>query len=149
PRARSAPAARGGPGPPPPGGPPPPADPPRRGPRPPPPPPPLKAPPPPRQVTRFTLPNGIRVVVQDNPATPTFALRASLPAGSVLEPEAKLGVAAFTADMLTRGTERQTMLQFATALEDVGATLGAGADGLNTSVSGGAQAKDFDLLMDL
>ena len=110
---------------------------------------PLKAPPASRQVSRFTLPNGIRVVVQDNPANPTFALRASLPAGSVLEPEAKLGVAAFTADMLTRGTERQSMLQFATALEDVGASLGAGADGLNTSVSGGAQAKDFDLLMDL
>jgi zinc protease len=110
---------------------------------------PSKAPPATRQVTRFTLPNGIRVVVQDNPANPTFALRASLPAGSVVEPEAKLGVAGFTAGMLTRGTERQTMLQFATALEDVGASLGASADGLNTSISGGAQAKDFDLLMDL
>jgi zinc protease len=102
-----------------------------------------------RHVTRFTLANGISVVVQDNPANPTFALRASLPAGHVVDPEEKPGLASFTASMLTRGTERQTALEFATALEDVAADLGASADGLNTMISGGAQAKDFDLLMDL
>jgi len=99
--------------------------------------------------TRFTLANGISVVVQDNPANPTFALRASLPAGHVVDPEEKPGLASFTASMLTRGTERQTALEFATALEDVAADLGASADGLNTMISGGAQAKDFDLLMGL
>ena len=34
-----------------------------------------------RQVSRFTLPNGISVIVQESRATPTFALRASVPRG--------------------------------------------------------------------
>ena len=102
-----------------------------------------------RQVTRFALPNGVSVVVQDNPANPTVALRASLPAGGVLEPDDKPGLASLTASMLTRGTEKRTALEFATALEDVGASLGASADSLNTMISGDAQTKDFDLLLDL
>ena len=40
------------------------------------------------------------------------------------------GVAGLTASMLSRGTERRNALEFATALEDVGAALGAGADTL-------------------
>ena len=51
--------------------------------------------------------------------------------------------------MLSRGTERRSALEFATALEDVGACLGAGADTLVTTVTGEALTRDFDLVMDL
>jgi zinc protease len=102
-----------------------------------------------RQVTRFALDNGISVLVQENPANATFALRASLAAGSVAEPRALPGLAGLTAAMLTRGTDRRTSLQFATALEDVGASLSASADSLVTTVTGQAQSRDFDLVMDL
>ena len=87
-----------------------------------------------RQVSRFALPNGISVIVQESRATPTFALRASLAAGALVEPSSKDGVAGLTASMLSRGTERRSALEFATALEDVGASLGAGADSLVTTV---------------
>jgi zinc protease len=102
-----------------------------------------------RHVTRFALANGITVLVQENPANPTFALRASMPAGSVVEPGDKPGLAALTASMLTRGTARRTALQFATALEEVGASLIATADPLTTMVSARAQSKDFGLVMEL
>ena len=59
------------------------------------------------------------------------------------------GLAAFTAAMLSRGTERRSALGFATALEDVGAGLGASADTLVTTVTGQAQTRDFDLVLDL
>jgi zinc protease len=102
-----------------------------------------------RHVTRFTLPNGITVVVQANAASPTFALLASLPAGQAVEPPDRAGLASLTAAMLTRGTEQATALQFATALEDVGASLSATADALTTMIAGRAESRDFDRLLDL
>ena len=104
---------------------------------------------PPRQVTRFTLDNGLSVVVQENHASPTFALRASLPAGSLVEPDDRQGLAGLVAAMLTRGTTKRSALEFAAALEDVGAGLSAGADALSTSVTGTGLTRDFDVVMDL
>jgi zinc protease len=104
---------------------------------------------PPRHVTRFTLDNGISVIVQQNPANATFALRASLPAGSLVEPVDRPGLAGLTAGMLTRGTEQRSALEFAAALEDVGASLSAGADPLSTSITGAGLSRDFDVVMDL
>jgi zinc protease len=112
-------------------------------------PPPSKPPPVDRHITRFTLANGLTVVVQENPVSPTLALRASLPAGHALDPPDKSGLASLTAAMLTRGTEARTALEFATQLEDVGASLSASADPLATMVSGRAESRDFDRLMDL
>ena len=102
-----------------------------------------------RRITRFTLANGIAVVVQENPAGSTLALRASLPAGHALDPQDKSGLASLTAAMLTRGTEARTGLEFATQLEDVGAGLSASAEPLATMISGRAEIRDFDRLMDL
>ena len=102
-----------------------------------------------RQVTRFQLENGISVVVQENPANATFALRGSVAAGGMIEPADRPGLASMTAAMLTRGTAKRTALEFATALENVAATLGASANTLTTSLSARAQSKDFELVMDL
>ncbi|HEV8308691.1 MAG TPA: pitrilysin family protein [Methylomirabilota bacterium] len=102
-----------------------------------------------RQIARFTLDNGIRVVVQENPANPTLALRASVPAGSIVEPRDTPGLASLTASMLTRGTATRSALEFATVLENVGARLDATANTLTTMISGRAQSKDFELVLDL
>ncbi|HEX2482470.1 MAG TPA: pitrilysin family protein [Methylomirabilota bacterium] len=102
-----------------------------------------------RQVTRFALDNGISVIVQESHAVPTVALRASVPAGSLAEPQDRPGLAGFTAAMLSRGTVQRSALGFATALEDVGASLGAGADTLVTTITGQALTRDFDLVLDL
>jgi zinc protease len=102
-----------------------------------------------RHVTRFTMDNGISVIVQENHANPTVALRASVPAGSLADPQDRPGLAGFTAAMLSRGTTQRSALGFATALEDVGASLGAGADTLATAITGQALTRDFDLVLDL
>jgi zinc protease len=107
------------------------------------------APVPNRQVTRFTLDNGISVIVQESHATPTIAVRASIPAGGLLEPRDRPGLAGFTAAMLSRGTLQRSALAFATALEDVGASLGASADTLTTAVGAQTLTRDFDLVLDL
>ena len=100
-------------------------------------------------MTRFALDNGISVIVQESHAVPTVALRASVPAGSLAEPQDRPGLAGFTAAMLSRGTVQRNALGFATALEDVGASLGAGADTLVTTITGQALTRDFDLVLDL
>jgi len=102
-----------------------------------------------RNVARFTLSNGIRLIVQENHSTPTLSLRGSVEAGSIVEPTDKPGLASVTAAMLTRGTQNRNALEFATALADMGASLGASADVLAANVSGQAQSKDFDKLADL
>jgi zinc protease len=102
-----------------------------------------------RRVTRFRLDNGISVIVQESQATPTVALRASVTAGLLVEPAERPGLAGVTATMLSRGTERRSALEFATALEDVGAGLSAGADALTTTVLGHALTRDFDMVLDL
>src|SRR6185436_20948476 len=95
------------------------------------------------------LANGIAVIVQENPAGSTLALRASLPAGHALDPQDKSGLASLTAAMLTRGTEARTGLEFATQLEDVGAGLSASAEPRATVISGRAGSRDCDRRMDL
>jgi zinc protease len=102
-----------------------------------------------RQVTRFTLDNGISVIVQESHATPTIALRASIPAGSLVEPRDRPGQAGFTAAMLSRGTMQRSARAFAAALEDVGASLGANADTLVTTISAQTLTRDLDLVLDL
>ncbi|MCC2670047.1 MAG: peptidase protein, partial [Armatimonadetes bacterium] len=102
-----------------------------------------------RDISRFTLSNGMKVIVNENHSNPTVALRGSLPAGSILEPRDKPGLAGMTAAMLSRGTKKRSALEFATALESVGASVGASADALATSITGRAQKKDLNLLLDL
>lgn len=121
----------------------------KRGDRPVPLPRPLKAGSASRGVTRFRLDNGLSVVVQQNRTNPTVALRGSLPAGAVLEPREQPGLAAVTAAMLSRGAAGRSAFQFAAALEDMGASLSAGADTLAANFTGRAQSRDFEKLIDL
>lgn len=102
-----------------------------------------------REITRFQLPNGVKVIVNENRSNPTVALRGSLPAGGIVDPTGKDGLASMTAAMLTRGTQKRSALEFATALENVGASLTASADSLAANFSGRAQKKDLNLLLDL
>src|SRR5579885_2684765 len=66
---------------------------------------------------------GSVLLVLENAATPTVAVRGSLRAGSYFEPRAKPVLAPLTAEMLKRGTRRRGKLELAGALEQVGADI--------------------------
>lgn len=100
-------------------------------------------------VIRFRLQNGIRVVVQEAPGNPTLSLHGSLPAGAAWDPRGKSGLAALTAEMLTRGTTRRSAAEFARLLEDVGAALTASSEDHHVEFRARARSRDFDRLMDL
>ncbi|MGH9900877.1 MAG: hypothetical protein ACRD68_03455, partial [Pyrinomonadaceae bacterium] len=56
------------------------------------------------RVARTELPTGAALLVLENRATPTVAVRGSLRAGSYFEPRDRPGLARLTAEMLERGT---------------------------------------------
>lgn len=73
--------------------------------------------------TRFTLPNGVAVLVAERPGLPIAVVRASVEAGATLDPADKAGVASLTAQLLTRGTATRSALDADRAIELVGGSL--------------------------
>jgi zinc protease len=74
----------------------------------------------------FTLGNGLRVVVVNQPALPIVNARVIVKAGSVYEPAEKNGVAALTAALLDEGAAGMTGSQIAQRMERLGAQFGTG-----------------------
>ncbi|HEY3266086.1 MAG TPA: pitrilysin family protein [Armatimonadota bacterium] len=77
---------------------------------------------------RYTLPNGLRLLVLEDHKLPTVDFSLSILAGSFFEPKAKTGLASMTASMLDEGTKTRSSQQIAVALDRMGASLSAGAD---------------------
>lgn len=75
----------------------------------------------------FTLPNGLRVVVVNQPSLPIVNARIMLRAGSVYEPAEKNGLAQLTASLLDEGVEGMNGSQIAQRVERLGAQLQTGA----------------------
>ena len=71
------------------------------------------------QVTRHVLPNGMTVLVRENPAVPAVAVSLQVRAGSRFETETTAGITNFLHRAMLRGTAKRTAEQFATSYEDM------------------------------
>ena len=100
-------------------------------------------------ITRVVLNNGIVVLVRENPNSLSVSLRGYLLAGSLLDPDAKLGLADFVADGLMRGTAKREFQAIYDALESVGANFGFSSGTHTTSFGGKSLAEDLPLLLDI
>ncbi|MBC8123261.1 MAG: insulinase family protein [Gemmatimonadaceae bacterium] len=100
------------------------------------------------RTVRSQLPNGATLLVLENHATPSVAIRGSLRAGSYFEPQNKPGLADVTAAMLERGTRKRTKLAFARDLESVGASIDFSSGNFGVNISGRTLSKDLPLVMD-
>jgi predicted Zn-dependent peptidase len=100
---------------------------------------------------KYTLPNGLRLIVLENHKLPTISMNMILLAGSFFEPKDKQGVADMTASMLDEGTKTRTSAQIAAAVDRLGASLGAGASqgGERASVYASGLSTDTDALLGL
>jgi zinc protease len=76
---------------------------------------------------KFSLANGVRVLLLPDPSTPTVTLTAYVRAGTEFDSAAKAGLASLTADNLMNGTKTRDALEIAQALEERGASLGFNA----------------------
>ena len=103
----------------------------------------------PKLPTRVVLDNGVVVIVYPNRSNPTVAIRGSLNAGGMLDPEGKRGVADMTASLLQKGTSNRSAAKIAEEKDFVGISLNTGANTEAASFSGRSLSKHLDLMLDL
>jgi zinc protease len=103
----------------------------------------------PHDITRTELANGITVLSRSNFNSPSVVISGYLSAGSLFDPLDKLGLAYFTALMLTRGTQKRSFQEIFGMLESAGASLGFGASVHNASYGGKALVEDLPMLLDI
>jgi len=83
-----------------------------------------------------TLPNGVRVIVQEHHAVPMFSVRAAVLGGLLAERPENNGISSFVAEMLTRGTVNRSREQLAGDIESLAGDLGGFAGRSSFGVSG-------------
>jgi zinc protease len=103
----------------------------------------------PETIARKVLPNGITLLSYSNPNVSSVYLVGLLNCGSTQDPQEKLGLANFTASMLSRGTAHRSFRDFHEELENRGASLSYSCGTNNTSFHGKALAEDLEILFDL
>ncbi|MFQ5515101.1 MAG: M16 family metallopeptidase [Myxococcota bacterium] len=74
-------------------------------------------------IFRYTLPNGLRVIVKPNPTIPLVSLRIAFLGGQLVETEQTQGLSSFLADLLERGTEQRSAAQLAAEIEGIAGSL--------------------------
>jgi zinc protease len=99
------------------------------------------------QRARFELPNGVVLIVQENPANTTVAVSASLRAGKAYDPPGKAGLADMTANLLDRGTTTRNSIQIAEEMEGAAAEISTGTGWETVGLHGKALSGDTELLV--
>ena len=101
----------------------------------------------PDQCKRYTLANGMVLLLQANKSNPSLALSGLVRAGMAAEPENLPGLAIVHADMLDRGTAKRSAAQLAEDLEFKAAVLEYTAGHEKLKIAGEALAGDLELLL--
>ncbi|HKW14134.1 MAG TPA: pitrilysin family protein [Candidatus Krumholzibacteria bacterium] len=84
-------------------------------------------------VTKFTLANGVRVLLKPRPDVPLVSILTTFPGGGRYEPAGKSGLAMLTHRVLTKGSARFSAEEIAARIEG----LGGGIDSYSSFDSGG------------
>ncbi len=104
-------------------------------------------------VERVVLPNGLTLLVRENPRLPLVSIRAGFLASVPAETAGNAGVTMVSAALLLKGTKKRAARQIASELENLGGSLHCSADAhrytLGAEVMRGDEARAFDLLSDL
>lgn len=100
-------------------------------------------------IHRVELPNGIVVLARANFNSPSVVISGYLPAGGLLDPDEKLGLADFVSSALMRGTQRRNFQKIYDELESVGAGFGYNSGTHYTGFTGRSLVEDLTLLLDV
>jgi zinc protease len=103
----------------------------------------------PDDIYREVLPNGITVLTRSNFNSPSVVVSGYFNAGSIFDPDEKLGLADFVTSALMRGTNRRSFDEIYYALESVGASLGFNTGVHKSGFHGRSLAEDLPLLLSL
>lgn len=98
---------------------------------------------------KFTLTNGVRVLIEELPHVQSAAIGFWLDVGSKVEAPEENGISHFIEHMLFKGTSKRTALEIAQSLEVTGGSLNAFTDKENTCYYARVLAEDVPLAIDV
>jgi zinc protease len=100
-------------------------------------------------VSESKLPNGLEVVLVEDPRFPLATVRLNFQAGSKFDPKDTPGLAEAVASLLVEGTKARTARQISEETDSLGGTLGASAGPDALTVAGSALAENLPRLLTL
>ncbi|MBI4760529.1 MAG: M16 family metallopeptidase [Chloroflexota bacterium] len=103
----------------------------------------------PADIYREVLPNGITVLTRANFNSPSVTVKGYFDAGSLFDPDEKMGLADFVTSALMRGTKKHSFDEMYNILESAGASLGFSTGVHKSGFNGRALAEDLPLLLSL
>ncbi|CZF83815.1 Protease 3 precursor [Grimontia celer] len=89
------------------------------------------------------LGNGIVISGAESNETPTITVHLILPAGSLMEPQGKNGLASLTADLITEGTNNRSSEDIAAELDRLGSSVSFSASSRGTTISVSSLTKNL------
>ncbi|MDH7514793.1 MAG: insulinase family protein [Bacteroidota bacterium] len=95
------------------------------------------------------LPNGLRVFTVEDHKQPLVTFRLMIKSGMEYDGAGKSGIATFTADLLTKGTESRTSLAFAEEADACGITIDVSAADDYVSVTASGLKKHMQRMLEL
>ncbi len=98
---------------------------------------------------RFSLDNGMRVLLMEHHELPLFSMAILFRGGSADDPADKLGLSNALAAVLDEGTETRTALQIAEELAGIGASLSISAGTSYTTMSLSSLKRQADRALDI
>jgi zinc protease len=98
---------------------------------------------------KHVLPNGLTVYALEYHKQPTVAVRLMITAGAERDPSSLPGVAAFTADLLNKGSKTRTATDIAEMIDQIGGSLEASSDMESTNISASALIDSVDVVFEL
>jgi zinc protease len=94
--------------------------------------------------TEFTLPNGIRVIVQEKHDRRTFVLKGTIDSSSAFAPPGKEGIIRLASSVADYGSEHYPFAERRKAIDDLGAFVTSGQD-----FGARGQARDFSTIVNI
>ncbi|MBM3220520.1 MAG: insulinase family protein [Candidatus Rokubacteria bacterium] len=101
------------------------------------------------RVTRSTLPNGLRVLVRENPAAGVVAISLLVRAGARFETPENAGITNFLHRVIARGTTRRSHVELSIAAEELGGSIDASGDVEYAEIRGTALARHWEAMLGL
>ncbi|TSA31525.1 MAG: insulinase family protein [Verrucomicrobiaceae bacterium] len=101
------------------------------------------------EIKKFTLSNGLRLLVREDPRLPLIAITAVFRGGLLAESKETNGITSLFAKSILKGTKSRTGEQIASRIEDVGGNISSDNGNNSFSVSVDVMKPDLALGLDL
>lgn len=100
-------------------------------------------------VTRHVLPNGMTVLIRENPVAPVVAVSLQVKAGSRFETAETAGITNLLLRSMIRGSARRSAVQLAEAAEEIGGSVDTSGEVETAEIRGEALARHWEALLGL